>query len=65
MASGWTPALCEEDRLALKQALMQSSGWRAQEGAKTLQLLGQSLLCHEVAQVEDLNICTVGQTWRR
>lgn len=65
MASGWTQAFSEEDRLALRQALKQSSDWRARERAKTLLLLGQSLLCRQVALVEDLNICTVGQTWRR
>jgi phage FluMu protein gp41 len=55
--------LSEEDRLALEQVVERSTG--ARERAKTLLLLGQSLLCREVAQVQDLNICTVGQTWRR
>lgn len=37
MASGWTQVLSEEeDRLALKQALKQSSDWRARERAKIL-----------------------------
>jgi transposase len=38
--------------------------WRARERAKTLLLLGRSLLCREVAQLQDLDICTVGQTWQ-
>jgi transposase len=54
----------EEDRLALEQVIKKSPDWRARERARTLLLLGQSLLCREVAQVQDLNICTVGQTWR-
>ena len=56
--------LSEDDRLALEQVVRKSSDWRARERAKTLLLLGQSLLCREVAKVQDLKICTVGQTWR-
>jgi len=56
--------LSEEDRLALEQVIKKSPDWRARERARTLLLLGQSLLCREVAQVQDLNICTVGQTWQ-
>ena len=57
--------LSEEDRQALEQVVKKSSDWRARARAKTVLLLGQSLLCREVAQVQDLNIGTVGQTWRR
>jgi transposase len=57
--------LSEEDRQALEQVVKKSSDWRARACAKTVLLLGQSLLCREVAQVQDLNIGTVGQTWRR
>jgi hypothetical protein len=56
--------LSEEERLALEQVVKKSPDWRARERAKTLLLLGQSLLCREVAQLQDLNICTMGQTWR-
>lgn len=57
--------LSEEDRQALEQVVKKSPDWRARERAKTLLLLSQPMLCREVAQVQDLNICTVGQTWRR
>ena len=57
--------LSEQDRLALEQVVKKSPDWRARERAKTLLLLSQPMLRREVAQVQDLNICTVGQTWRR
>ena len=57
--------LSEDDRQALERVVKKSSDWRARERAKTVLLLGQSLLCREVAQVQDLSIGTVGQTWRR
>lgn len=57
--------LNEQDRLALEQVVKKSPDWRARERAKTLLLLSQPMLRREVAQVQDLNICTVGQTWRR
>jgi transposase len=53
----------EEGRQTLEQVVKKSSDWR--ERAKTVLLLGQSLLCRDVAQVQDLNIGTMGQTWRR
>jgi len=56
--------LSEEERVALERVIKKSPDWRARERAKTLLLLGQSLLCREVAQLQDLNICTVGQTWQ-
>ena len=42
-----------------------SPDWRARERAKTLQLLRQPLLSREEAKVQDLNICTVRDTWQR
>ena len=58
-------SLSEEDRQALEQVIKKSPDWRARERAKTLLLPGQALVCREVAQIQNLNICTVGQTWRR
>ena len=55
--------LSEEDRLALEQVVRKSPDWRARERAKTLLLLCQPLLSREVAKVQDLNICTVRDTW--
>ncbi len=57
--------LSEEDRLALEQVLRKSLDWRARERAKTLLLLCWPTLSCEVAQVQDLNICTVRDTWQR
>ncbi len=57
--------LSEEDRLALEQVLRKSPDWRARKRAKTLLLLCQPMLSREVAQVQDLNICTVRDTWQR
>lgn len=57
--------LSAEDRLALEHVHKKSPDWRARERAKTLLLLGQPLLSREVAQVQDLNICTVRDTWQR
>jgi transposase len=56
--------LSQEEWLALERLIKKSADWRALECAKILLLLGQSLLCREVAQLQDLNICTVGQTWQ-
>lgn len=57
--------LSEEDKLALEQVYMKSPDWRARERAKTVLLLGKGLLRHEVAQLQELNVGTVGQTWKR
>lgn len=57
--------LNEQDRLALEQVVRKSPDWRARERAKTLLLLCQPLLSREVAKVQDLNICTVRDTWQR
>ena len=57
--------LSEQDRLALEQVVRKSSDWRACERAKTLLLLCQPMLSREVAKVQDLNICTVLETWQR
>lgn len=57
--------LSEEDRLALEQVVRKSPDWRARERAKTLLLLSQPMLSCEVAKVQDLNICTVRETWQR
>ena len=60
--------LSEEDRQALEQVVKEASDWRARARAKTVQPLGQSLLCCEVAQLQVLNIGKVGQTrrhWRQ
>ena len=57
--------LSEEDRLALEHVVRKSPDWRARERAKTLLLLSQPLLSREVAKVQDLNICTVRDTWQR
>ena len=57
--------LSEEDRLALEQVVKKSPDWRARERAKTLLLLSQPMLSREVAKVQDLNICTVRETWWR
>jgi transposase len=57
--------LSEEDRLALEQVVKKSPDWRARERAKTVLLLGQGLLRREVAQLQELNVGTVGQTWQR
>lgn len=57
--------LSEEGRLALEQVLRKSPDWRARERAKTLLLLCRPMLSCEVAQVQDLNICTVRDTWQR
>ena len=57
--------LSEEDRLALERVLKKSPDWRARERAKTVLLLGQGLLRREVAQRQEPNVGTVGQTWQR
>jgi len=57
--------LSEEDRLALERVVRKSADWRARERAKTLLLLRQPLISREVAKVQDLNICTVRNTWQR
>lgn len=57
--------LSEEDRLALEEVVRKSPDWRARERAKILLLLCQPMLSREVAQVQDLNICTVRDTWQR
>lgn len=57
--------LSEEDRLALERMYKKSPDWRARERAKTVLLLGQGLLRREVAQLQELNVGTVGQTWKR
>ena len=57
--------LSEQDRLALEQVVRKSPDWRARERAKTLLLLCQPMLSREVAKVQDLNICTVRDTWQR
>ena len=57
--------LSEEDKWALERVYKKSPDWRARERAKTLLLLGQGLLRREVAQLQDLNVGTVGQTWQR
>ncbi len=57
--------LSEEDRQALELVVRKSQDWRARERAKTLLLLCQPLLSREVARVQDLNICTVRETWQR
>lgn len=57
--------LSEEDWLALEQVVRKSPDWRARERAKTLLLLCQPMLSREVAKVQDLNICTVRDTWQR
>ncbi len=54
--------LSEDDRQALERVVKKSSDWRARARAETVLLLGQSLLRRKVAQVQDLNIGTVGQT---
>lgn len=58
-------SLSEEDRAALEQVVRKSPDWRARERARTLLLLAQPLLCREVAQVQELNIGTVRETWQR
>ena len=45
--------------------MSKSADWRASERAKTLLLLSPPLLSREVAKVQDLNICTVRETWQR
>lgn len=57
--------LSEENRQALEEVLRKSADWRARERAKTLLLLSQPMLSREVAKVQDLNICTVRETWQR
>lgn len=57
--------LSEQDRLALEQVVRKSPDWRARKRAKTLLLLSQPMLSREVAKVQDLNICTVRDTWQR
>jgi transposase len=56
--------LSEEDRQALEEVFRKSADWRARERAKTLLLLSQPMLSREVALVQELNICTVRETWR-
>lgn len=57
--------LIEQDRLALEQLVRKSPDWRALERAKNLLLLCQPMLSREVAKVQNLNICTVRETWKR
>lgn len=57
--------LSEEDKCALERVYKKSADWRARERAKTLLLLGQGLLRREVAQLQELNVGTVGRTWQR
>jgi transposase len=57
--------LSDADKLALEEVVRQSADWRARERARTLLLLCQPMLSREVAAVQNLNICTVRDTWAR
>lgn len=57
--------LGEADTQTLRQVDKKSADWRARERARTLLLLGQGKSPMEVAQLQDVTVRTVHNTWAR